>query len=243
MFGVDDLILGMGMSALGSGISSFFNWNSQQSTNEENARQAELNRQFQERMSNTAYQRGMADMRAAGLNPILAYQRGGASQPGGAQAFMTAPRIEGNPIGEAINTGLALRRAGYEVQQQQENINLTKANVLNAAKELERRGIDNYIQAQNIPGAEGKRIRDLVDKGSYGNSAWQTFRHAGNIAEEAGRTAGVVADTAGKFIGSATGLKNLMGRNAAPLSSRATDVRRGMEIERSNFNDRFRGDR
>lgn len=51
-----------------------------------NASEAEKNRQWQKMMSDTAYQRAIADMKKAGLNPILAYQQGGSTTPSGATA-------------------------------------------------------------------------------------------------------------------------------------------------------------
>ena len=46
---------------------------------------------FSERMANSAWQRATADMRAAGINPILSYQRGGAASPIGVSGSVGAP--------------------------------------------------------------------------------------------------------------------------------------------------------
>lgn len=60
-----------------------------------NAEQASIQRAWQEYMANTVYQRSIKDMKAAGINPILAagYGLGSASIGSGAAASMSAPEI------------------------------------------------------------------------------------------------------------------------------------------------------
>lgn len=75
MFGVDDMLAATGLSVAGNIAQDAFS-----------ARQASIQRDFQERMLGSGFQRRAQDLSAAGLNPILAATQGPASVPMGGMA-------------------------------------------------------------------------------------------------------------------------------------------------------------
>lgn len=110
-----------------------------------NAAEAEKNRSFQQSMfaqevnlQNTAYQRSMADMKKAGLNPILMFgSGGGAGTPsgmGGSQASGSGGSVGiqgydvdlGKSVEGGVNTALALKR--FELEQKQTEASVEKLN-------------------------------------------------------------------------------------------------------------------
>lgn len=155
--------------------------------NEANSAQAERMMHFQQQMSNTAYQRAMRDMRLAGLNPIFAYQAGGASTPSGAQASMVnVGDAAATTASKVANTSIAYKTNVKQLEniQKDTDVKATQEKLNNSTVSLQSSQAGKNQSDAELSWVMKQYYDELRDRTKYeGNSAFYQQQIDEKVAE------------------------------------------------------------
>jgi len=144
-------------SILPSTIGGFLGMKGQDSANEANKEMAQDNQAWQERMSNTAHQRHVEDLKKAGLNPILSANTQGAGTPNpqlahfenSGSAFSSAFNNVGSAVSSAINARSTANKTKEEILTQKTIQTMNTAQAFNITQDSIRKSLENaYLDAK-----------------------------------------------------------------------------------------------